>query len=304
MDSRLINIGGHGLGDCLLSLQISYYLSKFNIDHVNLLSTREQIYKPLWYIFGNRFDIQRIDEGYTQDNALIKNSELLDKLKKEFQSNNITYNVPDLLFHHPLAFNYGDYGLNPQIIKKTRVLADFHLDKKDKVIYCGLATSTNGYVYHNIPALLKTLAEFLPDHTIYFPYISHWDKPISNLGDFSSEFPSNVYIDINPEFEKSLDVLKKSSYGIFTCNGPSHVAFHLGIPRLVLDPQFNRLPWISRWKEDYEECAPISLDKNMISQIVFHNIKSPQTLMFDRKFLINLIEEGKTNWNNILYYKF
>jgi len=304
VDSTLINIGGHGLGDCLLSLQISYHLSKLNIKHTNLISTRQQIYQPLWHIFGSKFDIEKIEESYTEDNALIKNSKLLDEIKNKFKSNNITYNVPDLLFHHPLAFRYQDYGLNPQLIKKTRILTDHFLNKKEKIIYCGLATSTNGYVYQNIPSLLRSLAEFLPEYTIYFPYIDHWDKPIENLGNFSIEFPSNVHIDVNPRFEKSLDILTQSSYGIFTCNGPSHVAFHLGIPRLILDPQFNKLPWITRWKEDYEECIPINLDKDTVSKIVFHNIRHPETLMFDRKFLINLIEQGQTNWNNILYFKF
>ena len=50
---QLINIGGHGLGDCILSLQISYLLKERYIKHTNLISTRNDVYKALWYIFSN-----------------------------------------------------------------------------------------------------------------------------------------------------------------------------------------------------------------------------------------------------------
>ena len=118
---KLINIGGHGLGDCILSLQISYLLKSKNIPHDNLISTRDEVYKPLWYVFGNEFDLEQIDQKYANDNALLKNELILNELKNNYGSN-ITYNVPDLLFKHPLAFKYEEYGLNPQVIKKTRTL--------------------------------------------------------------------------------------------------------------------------------------------------------------------------------------
>jgi len=239
---NLINIGGHGLGDCILSLQISYLLKEKCFKHTTLISTREEVYKPLWHIFANELDIHRIDSKYADDNALLHNENYIKEIASEYSSDNITYNVPDLLFRNPLAFKYNDYGLNPQLIKK--------------------------------------------------------------YGDFNINFPSNVWIDDNPQFEKSLDILTKSKYGIFTCNGPSHIAYQIGMPRLILDPQFNRIPWISRWKEDYEECIDINTDYNDITRLVVNNINNPETLLVDRKILLNLIKSGYNSWKDIFYLKY
>jgi hypothetical protein len=300
---NLINIGGHGLGDCILSLQISYLLKEKCFKHTTLISTREEVYKPLWHIFANELDIHRIDSKYADDNALLHNENYIKEIASEYNSDNITYNVPDLLFRNPLAFKYNDYGLNPQLIKKTRVLTR-HFGKKENIIYCGLLTTTRGYMYHNIPLLLRSLAEHLPNYTIYFPKIKAWDKDLDYIGDFNINFPSNVWIDDNPQFEKSLDILTKSKYGIFTCNGPSHIAYQIGMPRLILDPQFNRIPWISRWKEDYEECIDINTDYNDITRLVVNNINNPETLLVDRKILLNLIKSGYNSWKDIFYLKY
>jgi hypothetical protein len=297
----LLNIGGHGLGDCFLALQISSLLKDKNIPHVNCISTREQVFNPLKHITNEIFDLNHISEDISNDNKIILNKELQNQLKTKFNCSEITYNVPDLLFKHPLALDYDKYLLNPQLIKKQRVLLN-SVKEKQNIIYCGLATSTNGYLYPFIKELLLELAKCLPDYLIYFPNIKKWDKEV-NMGSFSG-LPENVLIDEDPKFEDSLDVLKKSKYGIFSCNGPSHVAYHLGIPRLILDPQFNKLPWIARWKEDYDECVPLNLDFKLIKEIVYTNIRTPQTLLFDRKILANLLINNHNNWNNLLYFKF
>jgi len=303
VDSQLINIGGHGLGDCILSLQISHLLRQKQIKHTTLISTRDQIYKPLYHIFSNELELNQIDQKYANDNALLHNQDYIKEIASIHNSDNITYNVPDLLFRNPLAFKYNDYGLNPQLIKKTRILS--HLfNTKENIIYCGLSTTTKGYMYHNIPLLLRSLAEHIPNYTIYFPKIKTWDKELDYTGNFSVELPSNVWIDDNPQFEKSLDVLTKSKYGIFTCNGPSHIAYQIGIPRLVLDPQFNKIPWIARWKEDYDECIDINTEYNDITGLVVNNINHPETLLVDRKILLNLLKNGYNSWKDIFYLKY
>lgn len=302
----LLNIGGHGLGDCILSLQISYFLSKLGVAHKNLISSRREVFEPLKHIFQNQFELFRIDEKYAENNEIINNVSFQEEIKKTFNGNEIIFNVPDLLFRNPLAFDYDKYNISPQIVKKHRLLNNFN--SKENIIYCGLSTSTENYVYNDIPLLIKKLSEVLPNWKIYFPLLSKWDKPINNLGDFEIKYSDNVIIDKDPKFEDSLDILKKSKYGIFTCNGPSHVAYHLGVPRLILDPQFGKLPWISRWKEDYEECVPINISTNEILTIVVNNVLIPQTQLFDRKF-ISFIERSTTNpdnldWSQILYFKY
>jgi hypothetical protein len=303
MRGNLINIGGHGLGDCILALQISYLLKCKCIKHKTLISTRNEVYNPLWHIFSNELDFQHIDNKYAHENTLLNSQEYYNELVKTYHSDYITYNVPDLLFRNPLAFNYTEYGLNPQLIKKTRILSH-HFSYKEKIIYCGLTTSTDGYMYKNIPILLKSLAEHLPDYTIYFPKVKSWDKDINYIGAFDIQFPPNVYIHDNPNFEDSLDYLTKSCYGIFTCNGPSHVAYQIGIPRLILDPQFDKIPWMSRWKEDYEECIPLNTEYNDIVKLITNNIRNPETTLIDRKKLLELLKNGYNNWRDIFYLKY
>lgn len=298
----VLNLGGHGLGDCILSLQISSLLSQKNIPHVNCISTRHQVFDPLKYVFGNKFNINIVDEKYSHNNSIVLNKYLQEELKQTFNCSEITYNVPDLLFHHPLALNCEKYDLNTGLVKKHRTFIGSDI-KKEKIIYCGLATSTSGYLYKDIQNLLITLANSLPDYLIYFPNIKSWDKEI-NMGNFEIEFPKNVYVHENPKFEESLDFLLKSKYGIFTCNGPSHVAYQMGIPRLVLDPQFNKLLWMARWKEDYEECIDINENYINISALVTENINNPETLLMDRKIILNHIKNSNTFWKYILYHKF
>lgn len=303
MDSTLINIGGHGLGDCILSLQISSSLKEKTIQHINLISTRDQVYNPLWHIFGNEFDMQKIDENYSENNNIISNHRLQKELELKYNSNYITYNVPDLLFKHPLAFKYEEYGLSLNAIRRKRTLLK-HFRNKEKIIYCGLCSPQKDHIYKNIPSLLRALAEHLPDYTIYFPYIKKWNRDITDLGDFNIDFPSNVFIHNEPEFKDSLDYLVKSSYGIFTDNGPSHIAYHIGMPRLILDPKFNNILWMARWKDDPEECISIDTDKNEIAQIAYHNIRTPQTTLIDRKIIKNYINAGSVNWKDILLFKY
>jgi hypothetical protein len=59
-----------------------------------------------------------------------------------------------------------------------------------------------------------------------------------------------------------------------------------------------------RWKEDFEECLPIYLDKESIAKVVYNNITIPQTTMIDRKILLDLINKGYNNWKDIFYFKF
>lgn len=302
MEYKLLNIGGHGLGDCILSLQISYLLNQQNISNKTLISTRNEVYRPLWYVFGNALDFERIDENIAHDNKIIADKTLQENLKSIYNVKDITYNVPDLLFRSPLSLDYKKYSLNPQLIKKTRVL-NGHFTNKDKIIYCGLTTTTQGYTYENIPTLLRSLAEHLPNYTIYFPKVKKWDRGIT-YNNFDINFPKNVFIHEDPMFEESLDWLVKSEYGIFTCNGPSHIAYQLGIPRLILDPQFNKIPWMSRWKEDYEECIDINTQCMDIVNLVTTNIKTPETTLIDRKKILELIKSGYNNWKDIFFFKY
>jgi hypothetical protein len=61
---------------------------------------------------------------------------------------------------------------------------------------------------------------------------------------------------------------------------------------------------MTRWKEDYEECIDINENYLNISNLIVENIKNPETLLMDRKIVLNQIKNKNTFWKYILYYKF
>ena len=61
---------------------------------------------------------------------------------------------------------------------------------------------------------------------------------------------------------------------------------------------------MARWKEDYEECIDINTECNDITALVVNNINNPETLLVDRKILLNFIKSGYNSWKDIFYLKY
>jgi hypothetical protein len=61
---------------------------------------------------------------------------------------------------------------------------------------------------------------------------------------------------------------------------------------------------MTRWKEDYEECIDINENYLNISNLIVENIKNPETLLMDRKIVLNQIKNKNIFWKNILLHKF
>lgn len=292
-----IILGGHGLGDCILSLQCASFLKK---RPISLISARDEVFIPLEYAFKNKFKLHQIDEYYSQDNNILKNISLIEDIRSKYPNagKDFYYVIPDLLFRNDFAFDYEKYNVHPQIIKSTRLLAQEN--KPQKIIYFGILTTTQGYDYPEAQRLIELVAKNFKDYIIYCPSLEWWggDKVKSAISGVT--LPDNVHVDINPEFTDSIDWLKKSCYFIGTCNGPSHLAFHYGIPRLILDPQYERPAWISRWKEDYLESVSIGTPAELAAKIIELNINIPQTCLVPRKQVAdNFIQD----WPQLLLFK-
>lgn len=294
---KILNIGGHGIGDNLTSLQISYFFKLKGIEHINVSSCRNEVFRPLSVFFP---DLIKVDEKYSHGNEIIYNLELEKELLNKFSCDLINYNVPDLLFRNPRSLNLEKLGLSIQIIKKHRLLLNQSLNKQ-RNIFLGFSSSTPGYIYPYIKKLCQYICAALPDYHFIFPKPNSWDKPII-YGDLNSlKNISNLEILEDPNFEDILQKLKSCCYGVFSCNGPSHLAYHLGIPRLILDPQFNKLPWIARWKEDYEECIDINNVPEEVEKLITTNIRIPQTQLIPRQ---KVLENLYKNWGNELIIKY
>jgi hypothetical protein len=289
-------IGCGGIGDCLLSYQCGYHAETLGHEIWYFHPVRNEVFRVLNHIFPN---CKQIDESYDEGNNFEKDVRVRAKFMKEYQNFDVYYwVVPDLLFNNDYTFPYWQFDIHPQTIKQTRVLT--HKWKKDiynPIIYCALATSTPNYDYPYLRQLLIDLAGSLSSHTIYFPNITKWGDKELSFGDLTN-LPSNVWIDDNPDFLDSLKVLKRSEYCISTCNGVSHLSYHLGIPRLILDPQFGKPAWISRWKEQENECIDRLTDPGTVARIVRTNIEMPQTTLIDRKYLLY-----DQDWERVLMLK-
>ena len=283
-----------------MSLQCARIIERKGIHPVVKLSARDEVFKPIKHLIERYsyglVDVTQIDEMYAADNMLLKEPSWMKKQSEGFDE--VYYVIPDLLFNNKYAFDYVKYHTSPQMIRSTKI---FDMPRTSKgTIYLGLMTTTDGYMFSEPMNLATTLAYQLPEYKIYMPLVSNWASKSIRTIDIPGKLPSNLQVDIDPDFNTSLDILMQSCYFVGTDNGPSHIAYHASIPRLLLDPQYNRLPWIARWREDYLESVPITAPLEDIVDVVKSNLRIPQTTLVPR--MVCLVQK-ETNWSNLLWLK-
>jgi hypothetical protein len=296
--SEILIIGGHGIGDCLLSLQCATRLQQLAINPTVYISARDEVYYPLAHVFAGYFIMSQVKESYSANNAILNDSKLMYELTGDNFSE-VYYAIPDLLFNNSFAFDYKKYLTSPQMLKDIRILGPSSEIKN--TIYLGLMTTTEGYMYQDPVGLALSLAYNLPEYKVYFPIVTTWAN--KNIGpiEFPDNIPDNLEIAVDPSINDSFDILASSSYFIGTDNGPSHLAYHMSIPRLILDPQFGRIPWIARWREDYLESVPINTSIQGITLIAKTNLNIPQTTLIPR---LTCLSHGEhADWSNLLLLK-
>ena len=281
--TKVLIIGGHGLGDCLLALQCAKVVESRGIKPTVYISARKEIFDALYDVFY-KTPMTRIDESYSENNLVLRSVSKMKELSEGFDE--VYYVIPDLLFNNKYAFNFDKYCTNPQSIRSLRLL-DSYVPKKN-IVYLGLMTTTRGYMYYNPVGLAINLAKELANYEIYFPVVDKWASQDIEKVEIPKDIPSNLIIDKNPIFSESLLMLMQSTYFIGTDNGPSHIAYHAGINRILLDPQYGRLPWIARWREDYSESVPISTSIGIITHIAKCNLKVIQSTLIPRMECANI----------------
>lgn len=290
-------IGAHGLGDCLMAIQCAHFLKyQRGITPRLLISTRDEVFQPLKHTYKDIFELEQIPESYSQDNLLLKETSIWNKFADG--SDETYYVLPDLLFNNEHTFDFQKYGTNPQHIRSIKTLLDKAAPTKS--IYLGLMTSTPNYDYAFPMRLALQIAQALPNNQVIFPMISNWaGKDLKGYA-YPQEVPQNLTIQVNPKFEDSIDDLSRAGYFVGTDNGPSHLAYHLGMPRLILDPQYHRLPWVARWREDYLESISIDTEADDIAKLVKANIEVPQSCLIPRAFALL---HSYSNWESLLLLK-
>lgn len=292
-----------GIGDQLLGLQCatSIYNNHIGANIVFYSFSRDEVFKVLKNLLnaGGIDNIVQVPEKFASDYNIIKDEKTIELIKGSHYE--FYFICPDLLFRGPYSFNYKKYNTSPQIIKSLRPL--LHLrEESEKIIYCGLSTSTPQYKYHYTRELIRQLALKLPDYKIYFNNVSTWAG--QEISENNLEYlPQNRIIENNAPFLVSLDWLRRSDYCVCLDNGISHIAYQMGIPRTLLSIRCNQdgVPWISRWYEDLTEAISYGYRPEDIAELVKTNIEIPQTTLLPRQFVISNLN---TNWSSTLLFKF
>lgn len=304
MDSAVICTSG-GVGDQIEGLKCAHYIPKSKKVKIYSFS-RDEVFHPLKHLFGDQFDIEQLPEKYAENYQILYNKKLADDIRggaAEFY-----YIVPDLLHRGPYPFDYKKYSVSLPVIKSTRLL--LHKFEPRNEIYLGLMSTTPGYLYEEIVKLAVSLAKSLSGYIIHLPILTKWagqdilihGLPIQNK-------PENLIVYYNPDFIEQLEIQRRCCYGIYTCNGVSHTAFHFGQPRILLDPQFKKCPWIARWKENPDECINIQTPTQDVIDLIRANLNIPQTMLLPHRDVMKIIKDHKLlkvepNWGQILILKF
>ena len=288
-----------GIGDQLQGFVVAKLLQDRGQEVAVNCCARNEVYRVLDYLFHGKLPIAQLPED-TGDKLANDDSFFQEMTKGEE-----AYLVwPDLLFRHPRSVGLlTKQFLRLNSVKSLRLFAD-DFSFCDKRIYVGLVTSTEGYLYPKIPELLDELSATFPDYEIYFPLVKQWADKKLNLGHFDRSFDGNVNIDTEPHIVLSIERMMDSAYCICTDNGPSHIAYHTGMNRLLLDPRFGynnqTIPWAARWRETLDDSVPLELDPKTITQIVKTNLQCPQTRLIPQRVVaMNL---GK-DWSKELLFK-
>jgi len=303
MGEKYLIVSANGVGDAILGLQAAQTIKRAGHEVDVICAVRDEVFRPLKYCFGHLFNLSQIPEHYGIDNQILKGN-VLDEFKEGHKQ--VFYVLPDLLFRNPYAFDPTLFGSNINLVKKERLLAGSSV--KNNQIYLGLISTTPRNVYHYNTELALELAKKLPNHIIHFPVLETWANiKIDAQKPFTTKFPDNVKVYKNPDFLDQIGIQKGCGYGIYVDNGPSHLAYHFGQNRLLLDPSYGMNPsllaWVARWRETIEDSIPLNTAPVNIAKVVKTNLEIPETTLLPRDIVLCHRDEPASLWPQALIFK-
>jgi len=269
----MINIiSGNGCGDVLMSFRLTDLLKKKGHDVYNYCCVRGEVNNMLKTILYQKFNFTKLPEDDYE--RLLVDENYFNQLKL---SDETYFVIPDKLFRGKKSFPLKKYHLTGFAIKQNRLLIDKWTPENR--ISINLNSITENYSYHSIPELVKKIGLKFPDKNIYVPILTKWKNMEMPRYDFKN-ISSNIVIDYNSPFEKVFDLLCKSEYVISADSAIMHLCFDLGLPHIILDPQYNRVAWESRWRESgFYNSIPITALVEDIVDYVYTQITIPETQM-------------------------
>ena len=299
-----------GTGDIILGCQIAHHIQKRTYGNVELIClARDETFEPIKLLFGDQIEIKQheLKEKWGENYQLITNPLILKEEKEKYSE--IVVCAPDLLFRaREYSFDFLKYNCSLQSVVQTRLLINKY--RPEKIVYCAFAnTTTKDYACKHTKQLIELMAQQLPDYNFYVPVLLKWNNEDIIGADKNIELknlPPNVLVDFNPSWERALSFMSKSVYSITLDSAPFHLSYQFGLERLCLDPHFgfkgNNHLWISRWRNNgFHDSVDINSSPEAIAQLVITNIRTPQTTLLTKYFVLNNLD---ANWEQQLGFKF
>jgi len=298
MSKVLVIGGGDGLGGLCQAFQCGKAIKDAGYEIDVKISASDQVYKPLEYLFSDKFHMEQIPIEYSQNHRLLNDEYLMTDLTAGYDD--WCYICPDLTYKY---FNYKKYNILPNTIKGLRLLT--HKLKPQNEIYLALNTTTENYNYQYSHHLIRGAAYVLPDFKIHVPVLDKWSELSVKQIDLPTEIPENVIIHRNPDFIQQLDIMSRCLACICVDNGASHISFGLGQLRILLDPHIYDLPWVIRWREDMADSVPLATFPGNLCKLLHTNIKYPETQLLNKRDVIDVLNvEQNPDWKQRLILKY
>jgi hypothetical protein len=303
MGKVLVVAGGDGIGGLINGFQVAHFLKEkgkrdlYNVDVK--VSASDKVYQSLEYLFSDKFNMEQLPIQYSQNHRLLSDSVLWSELKAGYDS--LEYICPDLTYKY---FDYKKYHVLPNTVRGVRLLT--HKFRPQNQIYLALNTTTVNYNYKHVHSLLLLLSGFLPDFTIHLPVLDTWSGLEVKKMELPERLPDNVVVHKNPEMTDQLDILSKCIGCICLDNGMSHVSYHLGQIRILLDPHFaGDLAWKIRWREDLADSIDMTTSPATVARLMTINVSCPETQLLTKREVIDVIStKNLFDWKQELFLKY
>jgi hypothetical protein len=298
--SKIRILIGDGIGGQLQGFSCADIVqSQGHEVHIGIFA-RNEIFNFLKEIFKDKFkNIVQLPESFIEDYQIEKNPDLWTKLNEGFDEAYLI--IPDLLYRNPHKFNYKRFNINLSQIKNHKLLTDRYNPQQNLCIL-NLLSVTNGYTYNYISDLINFLCLQNPKWKFIFPNNIIWNNIKIHI-DIKNKYP-NLIIEENPTLLKWFEWMTKANFSISTDCGMMHVANHLNIEQLILDPQFNRLAFYARWRTSGDDSIPISTSAIDVAKLTKNLLDNELTRLLPKKLLLDRLLQGDIRWEQELIYKF
>lgn len=265
-----------GLGDALLGLIAPTLYQLHNEEPIRIFVNSHQEIVD----FINKctyFQAEKCPErtgGFADpENPLNLPPEFLEKLHKDYD--HVYSCFPDALGQAPFAFPWFKYAKSYKDFMRTKVhmkVNQLFTPRNTKIVFIH-ATSVTLEKNYPLTKLQRLMDMFNKTH-----YAVELARTSSWKGAPLPFFCMGVYKDIvDRPIEEVVSLMAQADYFIGIDSGLAHIAYHLGLPRVVLQQHFNQPFHLARYHQDPTDDLPLDIPPEVIFTRAMLNIKDPIT---------------------------